>query len=112
MTLRQTFYQLVSRQVIDNTKSQYEAVMRLRVEMRKNGDISWKWIEERMRRPRLVSMWKTWRTLVRQIAKSIERMFGASKKGSWKSGLRRMHCPYFRVRAQLLRNNAERWPWI
>jgi len=58
MTLRQTFYQLVSRQVIDNTKSQYEAVMRLLVEMRKNGDISWEWIEDRMRRPRLVSMWE------------------------------------------------------
>jgi hypothetical protein len=58
MTLRQTFYQLVSQQVIDNTKSQYGAVMGLLVEMRKNGDIPWEWIEDRMRRPRTVGMWE------------------------------------------------------
>jgi hypothetical protein len=57
MTVRQVFYQLVSRQVIENARSQYQAVSNLLVEARKDGSIPWDWIEDRLRRPRHVSMW-------------------------------------------------------
>ena len=57
MTVRQVYYQLVSRQVIENTRSQYQAVSNALVEARQSGEISWDWIEDRLRRPRRVSMW-------------------------------------------------------
>lgn len=57
MTVRQVYYQLVSRQVIENSRSAYQAVSNLLVDARKDGTIPWKWIEDRLRRPRAVSMW-------------------------------------------------------
>ena len=57
MTLRQVFYQLVSRHVIENTLSQYKALSRALVTARKEGMIPWDWVEDRLRRPRAVSMW-------------------------------------------------------
>jgi len=57
MTVRQVYYQLVSRQVIKNKKSQYNAVSRALVSARKEGIIPWEWIEDRTRRPREVNMW-------------------------------------------------------
>lgn len=57
MTVRQVYYQLVSRQVIENNRSQYQAVSNALVDARKEGAIPWEWIEDRLRRPRQVSMW-------------------------------------------------------
>lgn len=57
MTLRQLFYQLVSRQVIENTRSRYQSVSAALVGARKDGSIPWDWIEDRLRRPRHVAMW-------------------------------------------------------
>ena len=57
MTLRQLFYALVSRQIIDNTKGSYKAVGHALVYARQNDLISWDDIEDRLRRPRHVSMW-------------------------------------------------------
>ena len=57
MTVRQVYYQLVSRQVIDNNRSQYQAVSNALVDARKEGVIPWTWIEDRLRRPRTVGMW-------------------------------------------------------
>ena len=57
MTVRQVYYQLVSRQVIENSKAQYGAVSRALVWARKKGSIPWEWIEDRLRRPRGVNMW-------------------------------------------------------
>jgi hypothetical protein len=57
MTVRQVYYQLVSRQVIENNRSQYQAVSKALVNARQNGIIPWDWIEDRLRRPRTVSMW-------------------------------------------------------
>jgi len=57
MTVRQVYYQLVSRQVIKNTRTQYQAISNLLVEARKSGEIPWEWIEDRLRRPRSVGMW-------------------------------------------------------
>lgn len=57
MTVRQVYYQLVSRQVIKNSRSKYQAVSNLLRDARKDGTIPWEWIEDRLRRPRSVSMW-------------------------------------------------------
>lgn len=57
MTVRQVYYQLVSRQVIENKRTAYMAVSNLLVEARKSGAIPWEWVEDRLRRPRAVSMW-------------------------------------------------------
>lgn len=57
MTLRQIFYALVSRQIIDNTKQSYKSVGHALVYARQNDLISWDDIEDRLRRPRHVSMW-------------------------------------------------------
>jgi hypothetical protein len=57
MTVRQVYYQLVARQVIENTRTQYQAVSNLLVDARKQGVIPWEWVEDRLRRPRVVSMW-------------------------------------------------------
>lgn len=57
MTLRQVFYQLVSRQALKNTKSQYDSLGRALVRARQEGLIPWEWMEDRIRQPRHVSMW-------------------------------------------------------
>ncbi len=57
MTVRQVYYQLVSRQVIENARSAYQAVSNALVAARKEGSIPWTWIEDRLRRPRAVGMW-------------------------------------------------------
>ena len=58
MTVRQVYYQLVSRQVIENNRGQYQAVSNALVSARQEGVIAWEWIEDRLRRPRKVSMWE------------------------------------------------------
>jgi hypothetical protein len=57
MTVRQVFYRLVSRQVIENTRGSYQAVSKALVVARQEGWIPWEWIEDRLRKPRHVSMW-------------------------------------------------------
>lgn len=57
MTVRQVYYQLVSRQVVKNKKTMYQAVSDLLVDARKEGLVPWEWIEDRLRQPREVSMW-------------------------------------------------------
>lgn len=57
MTVRQVYYQLVSRQLIENSKSSYQSVSNALVMARQEGIISWDWIDDRLRRPRTVSMW-------------------------------------------------------
>ena len=57
MTVRQVYYQLVSRQVIENKRTMYQKVSNILVDARKEGAIPWEWVEDRLRRPRSVSMW-------------------------------------------------------
>ena len=44
-------------QVIENNRSQYQAVSNALRDARKSGEIPWEWIEDRLRQPRTVSMW-------------------------------------------------------
>jgi hypothetical protein len=75
MTVRQTFYQLFSRQVIKNDRAGYQAVSNLLRDARKSGVIPWEWIEDRLRRPRTVSMWDDLRdfadTAIRAYRKDV-----------------------------------------
>ena len=57
MTVRQVYYQLVARQIVENNRNRYQAVSDALVKARKQGLIEWDWIEDRLRRPRHVSMW-------------------------------------------------------
>jgi hypothetical protein len=52
MTVRQVYYQLVSRQVIENNRSAYQGVSDALVAARREGVIPWDWIEDRLRVPR------------------------------------------------------------
>jgi len=73
MTVRQLFYQLVSRQVIENSRSAYQAVSNALVTARKSGEIPWQWIEDRLRRPRHVSMWSDLSTFAETACASYRR---------------------------------------
>ena len=53
MTVRQVYYQLVSRQVVENNRSRYQAVSDALVDARREGLIPWDWIEDRLRLPRI-----------------------------------------------------------
>src|SRR5437870_4256316 len=59
MTLRQVFYQLVSRQVIENVVNRYKALGDALVAARRQGYIPWEWIEDRTRHPRRPPMWSS-----------------------------------------------------
>ena len=76
MTVRQVYYQLVSGLVIENTRSQYQAVSRALVDARKAGDIPWEWIEDRLRQPRMVRGWN-------DLADFSETVKGAYRRNVW-----------------------------
>lgn len=57
MTLRQVYYQLVARQVIDNCRSEYQRLSNALVKARQEELIPWAWLEDRVRQPQVVSMW-------------------------------------------------------
>ena len=57
MTLRQVYYQLVARQIIENSKGSYGSLGNALVTARQEGLIPWGWIDDRLRQPREVSMW-------------------------------------------------------
>ncbi len=53
MTVRQVFYQLVSRGVIEKSEAQYHGtVIRLMTDMRMSGDLPWDWVVDESRRVR------------------------------------------------------------
>jgi hypothetical protein len=47
----------LSRQVIENSRSRYQAICDALVDARLEGAIPWDWIEDRLRRPRAIRMW-------------------------------------------------------
>ena len=81
MTVRQVYYQLVSRHVIKNTRSQYQAVSRALVYARKNGIIPWHYIEDRMRRPRGANMWSGLPAFANTARRSYRRDVWADQPG-------------------------------
>jgi hypothetical protein len=59
MTLRQVYYQLVARQVMENSRGAYQSVSDALSAARREGLIPWAWMEDRLRRPRYVQMWSS-----------------------------------------------------
>jgi len=54
MTVRQVFYQLVARGVIEKTEEQYQGtVIRLMTEMRIDGELPFDWVVDESRRVRI-----------------------------------------------------------
>jgi len=49
MTVRQLFYQMVSRQLIDKTEKQYDTVGRLATQMRRSGELPYSWLADSTR---------------------------------------------------------------
>lgn len=58
MTVRQVYYHLVSRQVVENNRNRHQSVSDALVKARQQGLIPWEWIEDRLRKLRRVSMWR------------------------------------------------------
>ena len=81
MTVRQAYYQLVARQAIENNRGQYQAISTLLVDMRKTGEIPWAWVEDRNRRPRMVSMWATPAEFGRDVLAAYRRDVWATQPG-------------------------------
>ena len=73
MTVRKVYYQLVSRQIVENNRNRYQAVSDALVKARKQGLIDWEWIEDRLRRPRHVSMWSDLSEFAEVAARSYRR---------------------------------------
>jgi len=73
MTVRQVYYQLVSRQVIDNNRGSYQAVSKALVAARREAVIPWEWIEDRTRRPRTVGMWDNLADFAQTAARAYRR---------------------------------------
>lgn len=59
LTLRQLYYQLVSRDVIPNKQSEYSKLSNLLKEGRMGGIVDWDAIEDRLRQPSKPSSWDT-----------------------------------------------------
>jgi hypothetical protein len=59
LTLRQIFYQLVAKQVIENNKAQYDMLSKLLKWARIDGHVSWDDIEDRVRTLHLGDGWPT-----------------------------------------------------
>jgi len=81
MTVRQVYYQLVSRQVIENNRGQYQAVSNALVHARQAGFIPWEWIEDRLRRPRAVGMWTDLRHFGKTVIQAYRRDVWTSQPG-------------------------------
>jgi hypothetical protein len=81
MTVRQVYYQLVSRQVIKNNRGQYQAVSNALVDARREGVIPWEWIEDRLRRPRSVSLWTDLAAFAETCRRAYRRDVWATQPG-------------------------------
>ena len=73
MTLRQTYYQLVSKHIIENNKNEYQKLSNALVFARQQGIINWQWIEDRTRQPREVNMWSDLNDFFETVKKAYRR---------------------------------------
>jgi hypothetical protein len=73
MTVRQVYYQLVSRHAIENSRSAYQTVCNALRDARIGRRIPWGHIEDRLRRPRQVPMWSDLRDFGETVCRSYRR---------------------------------------
>lgn len=74
MTVRQVFYQLVTRGVIDKTEEQYQrTVIRLMTEMRLSGALPFSWVVDESRRVRVTQTYDNVADAIKQTARFYRR---------------------------------------
>jgi len=71
LTLRQLYYQLVSRDVIPNSVQEYGKLSTLLKEGRMAGLVDWSAIEDRLRKPYTPSSWKSPKEILETAAKQF-----------------------------------------
>ncbi len=76
MTLRQVYYQLVARHMINNKRNEYQRLSNALVKARQQGIIPWSWLEDRVRQPQAVSTWQ-------DLPDFIETVKSAYRKSIW-----------------------------
>lgn len=79
-TVRQVYYSLVARQVIENNQGQYDAVINILRDARLDGTIPWEWIEDRTRRPRPVQMFDDLPDFLAAVRRSYRRDVWANQQ--------------------------------
>lgn len=72
-TVRQVYYSLVARQVVENNQGQYDAIIDILRDARLDGTIPWEWIEDRTRRPRPVQMFDDLPDFLAAVRRSYRR---------------------------------------
>ena len=70
LTLRQLYYQLVSRDIIPNTDAEYGKLSRLLKEGRMGGEVDWDAIEDRLRKPSTPSHWSSPHSIMNSVINS------------------------------------------
>jgi hypothetical protein len=74
MTVRQVFYQLVTRGVIEKTEAEYQAtVIRLMTDMRLSGELRWDWVVDESRRRRITQTFDNITNAIAHTAKYYRR---------------------------------------
>jgi hypothetical protein len=73
MTLRQVYYQLVSRHAIQNNRNEYQRLSNALVKARQEGIIPWDWIEDRTRKPRQPAMWADLRDFLETVRQAYRK---------------------------------------
>ena len=73
MTLRQLYYQLVSRDIIANSQKEYAKLSTLLTDARMYGLIDWDFIEDRIRVPKINSEWNGIESIVDSAINSYRR---------------------------------------
>jgi len=76
LTLRQLYYQLVSRNVIPNTEKSYKNLSTLVSDARLAGKMDWNAIEDRVRVPRMSSEWGS-------VSELVEDALAAYRRPRW-----------------------------
>jgi hypothetical protein len=72
LTLRQLYYQLVSRDIIPNALPEYAKISKLLKEGRMAGIVDWDAIEDRLRKPHTPSSWDSPKDILRSAIHSFQ----------------------------------------
>ncbi len=73
MTLRQLFYQLVTRHIIPNEHSAYQRLSRVMTDARDSGDIPYEWIVDRSKVERVPNAWSDLEGYMDTVTKAYNR---------------------------------------
>jgi hypothetical protein len=120
LTLRQLFYQFVSRDLLPNTQPSYKRLGRIISDARRAGLIDWDWIVDRTRFVRRPSSWDTPADIVATCARTFDVDWWREQPyrpevfiekdaliGVLEAACEAWHCPYFSCRGYV--SDSEIW---